>query len=88
MLVLSRKQDEGIYIGHDIKVTIVEITNGQVKIGIRAPNDVSIFREEVINKIIEDNYQSIPEKKPGPEDIPEFIKQLTQSDSNPDDDEL
>ena len=87
MLVLSRKQDEGIYIGHDIKITIVEVNGGQVKIGVSAPSDVSIFREEVINKIIEDNYESLANQKPRPQDIPKFIKQLTQSGPNTDDDD-
>jgi carbon storage regulator len=47
MLVLSRKMGEEILIGDDIRVTVVEVTGGRVKIGIQAPNDVAIFRSEL-----------------------------------------
>jgi carbon storage regulator len=47
MLVLSRKPGEQIVIGNDIRVTVVEIKGGRVKIGIEAPDDVAIFRSEL-----------------------------------------
>jgi carbon storage regulator len=47
MLVLSRKPGEEIVIGNDIRVTVVEVKGGRVKIGIEAPNDVTIFRAEL-----------------------------------------
>ena len=46
MLVLSRKQDETITIGGGIKVTVVKIDKGTVKLGIEAPESVNISREE------------------------------------------
>ncbi len=49
MLVISRKADEGILIGDGIKITISEITKDKVKIGIIAPPDVKIIREELHN---------------------------------------
>jgi len=51
MLVLSRKTDEALLIGDDIKVTILEIRGGQVRIGISAPSSVKIHREEIYDKI-------------------------------------
>jgi len=51
MLVLSRKAEESMYIGDDIKITVLDIRGGQVRIGITAPQNVSIHREEVYNKI-------------------------------------
>ena len=51
MLVLSRKAEESMYIGEDIKITILDIRGGQVRIGITAPQDVKIHREEVYNRI-------------------------------------
>lgn len=48
MLVLTRKLNESIYIGDNIKVTIVKIAGGQVRIGIEAPKDVSISRDELL----------------------------------------
>ena len=55
MLVLTRKVGESINIGNDIKVTIINMESGQVRIGIEAPRDVIIHREEIYNKIIEEN---------------------------------
>lgn len=49
MLVLTRKQNESIYIGDDIRVTILEMKGRQVSVGIEAPRDVNIAREEIIN---------------------------------------
>ncbi|MAE68723.1 MAG: carbon storage regulator [Candidatus Peribacteraceae bacterium] len=48
MLVLSRKKDESIRIGHDITITVIDIGKGRVKIGIDAPDDVRILRGELL----------------------------------------
>jgi len=55
MLVLTRKVGESINIGTDVKVTIINLEGGQVRIGIEAPKDVIIHREEIYNKILEEN---------------------------------
>jgi carbon storage regulator CsrA len=47
MLVLSRKANQGIWIGDNIFVTILRIEGGRVKIGIEAPADVRVDRDEV-----------------------------------------
>jgi carbon storage regulator len=47
MLVLSRKKDEKIYIGDNIVIMIVDIRGDQVQVGIDAPEDVPVDREEV-----------------------------------------
>ena len=44
MLALSRKENESVMIGNDIEVTILEIKSDQVKLGIKAPRSVSIYR--------------------------------------------
>lgn len=51
MLVLTRKPGETITIGTDIKVTILGVEGRQIRIGIDAPKEVSIHREEIYNKI-------------------------------------
>lgn len=53
MLVLSRKKDESVRIGSDIVVTILEIRGDKVRIGFSAPENVSIHRQEVYEKIIQ-----------------------------------
>lgn len=47
MLVITRKKDEGFLIGDNIKVTVVEISRDRVKLGIDAPNDIKIIRNEL-----------------------------------------
>jgi carbon storage regulator len=47
MLVLSRHENEAVVIGGRIKVTIVEIRGHQIRLGIEAPKDVSVRREEL-----------------------------------------
>jgi len=55
MLILTRKIGERINIGNDITITVVNIEGSQVRIGIDAPKDVIVHREEVYQKIIEEN---------------------------------
>jgi carbon storage regulator len=50
MLVLSRKPLQSIVIGRDIRITIVKVERNQVRIGIEAPRDVTILRDELIEE--------------------------------------
>ena len=54
MLILSRKMGESIHLGDTVTVTILGVTRGQVKIGIEAPRDVSVHRDEVYRRILEE----------------------------------
>ena len=47
MLILSRRLEESLHIGTDIVVTVLGIKGNQVRLGIRAPDDVAVDREEV-----------------------------------------
>ena len=59
MLVLSRKLNETIVIGGDIRVTIFGIENDRVRIGIDAPPDVKVFRSELVEEIKDVNQESV-----------------------------
>lgn len=48
MLVLSRKKLEKVWVGRGVRITVVEIGKGKVRIGIDAPEDVNVAREELI----------------------------------------
>jgi carbon storage regulator len=47
MLVLSRKPEQGIWIGDDIYITVLRVDRGRVKLGIQAPANVKVDRQEV-----------------------------------------
>ena len=55
MLVLSRRADESLYIGDDIKITILDIRGGQVRLGFTAPDDIKVHRQEVYQRINQDS---------------------------------
>jgi carbon storage regulator len=50
MLILTRNQNESIIIDGDIKVTVISNRHGQVKLGIEAPEETLILREELVTK--------------------------------------
>jgi len=54
MLVLSRKQGEVIFIGDDIKITVLGIDGGKVRMGIEAPRSMRVDREEVRQRVLAD----------------------------------
>jgi carbon storage regulator len=55
LLILTRKVGESVAIGDDIQISVVEIKGTQVKLGIRAPRDITVHREEIYLKIQEEN---------------------------------
>ena len=55
MLILTRKIGESITIGDDIKIQVLEIKGKQVRLGIQAPKKYSIHREEIYQRIQEEN---------------------------------
>ncbi len=65
MLILSRKINEKIKIGEDITLTILEVRGDQVKIGVEAPKDVKVFRQEVYESIQKENMEAAKQ----PEDL-------------------
>jgi carbon storage regulator len=58
VLVLGRRAGEAVMIGHDIKVTVIVIAEDEVRIGIDAPQEVEVHREEVYLEIQQANLQA------------------------------
>lgn len=58
MLVLTRRVEEGIVIGDDVRVRVLEIKGHQVKLGIDAPRTTGVYREEIYRRIQEENRQA------------------------------
>ena len=55
MLVLGRKLNQSIMIGNEIEVAVIDIKGDQVKLGIRAPKSISVYRKELYIEIQEEN---------------------------------
>jgi carbon storage regulator len=64
MLILSRKAGEKIIINGNIEITVAELRGSEVRIGISAPKNVSIYREEVYRKVQQENVKALVEKAP------------------------
>ena len=58
MLALARKVNESIMIGNDIEITVLEIKGDQIKLGVKAPKSVPIYRKELYVQIQEENIQA------------------------------
>jgi carbon storage regulator len=59
MLVLTRKAGEGFVIGDDIIIKVVELKGGGVRIGIEAPHDKKIYRQEIYDRITMENKAAV-----------------------------
>ncbi len=79
MLTLTRKVGESIRIGDDIEIVVKEIRKNQVRIGIVAPRDVKIFREEVYQNIVAENRQAASS---APADLGDIILNLAPSSTD------
>ena len=61
MLVLSRQRDESIVIGDNVVITIVDIRGDKVRLGIEAPGEIPVHRQEVYEAIQRENRKSGPQ---------------------------
>lgn len=74
MLILTRKKGETIVIDENIEVTILESSDGKVKIGIDAPKNIDIHRKEVYLSIQEENKNAKSDKKIDLNIFKDFLK--------------
>jgi carbon storage regulator len=70
MLVLSRHRDESIMIGDDVVVTIVDIRGDKVRLGIEAPQDIPVHRQEVYEAIQRENRKAAETRQSDTRQLP------------------
>ena len=73
MLILNRKIDEAIVINENITIRILDVVDGKVKIGIDAPREINILRQEVYDAVKAENQASINNN----DDVLDIIKNLS-----------
>lgn len=61
MLILTRRVGESLMIGDDVTITVLGVTGNQVRVGVDAPRDIAVHREEIFNRIQEGD--AAPESK-------------------------
>ena len=55
MLILNRKPDQSVYIGDDIRVTVLGLSGQSVRLGFQAPRELGVHREEIYRRMQEDS---------------------------------
>jgi carbon storage regulator CsrA len=75
MLVLARKINESIRIGENIVLKVIAIQEGQVKIGLEAPIEIKILRQEVYEEVLKNNMQAASARK---DDAVNVVKRLSK----------
>jgi carbon storage regulator len=79
MLILTRKPGESLYIG-DVKVTIVELKGHQIRIGIDAPPEIRIYREEIYLQILDENRKAAEAAASSPQAYAAFDSNSGEND--------
>jgi carbon storage regulator len=74
MLVLTRRSNQRIMIGDDVEVTVLGVSGEKVRLGITAPDDVAVFREEVYLRIASEEGSPGSNGEPEREDAPETVR--------------
>ena len=73
MLVLTRKPDQSIMVGTEIEITVLEVRGEQVRLGIRAPRNVTVHRKEVFEQIRLENQNATATAKDSLADISSLL---------------
>jgi len=78
MLVLTRKVDQSIIIGDDIRIVIVDVRGDQVKLGIQAPKHISVHREEIYEDIQQENKRAALSQQVDLDKLSKLLRQSTK----------
>lgn len=59
MLILTRRPGESVYLGDNIRVTVLSLQGKQVKLGLEVPTDMVVYRDEVYRRVVEENRMAL-----------------------------
>jgi carbon storage regulator len=59
MLILTRRPGESLYLGDDIKITVLSAQGKQIKLGLDVPREMTVYREEIYLRVQEQNQQAL-----------------------------
>ena len=83
MLVLTRQKDESIMIGDVIELMVVDIKGDKVKLGIKAPIDIRVYRKEIYEAIQRENIEAARTPTPDLEKVEKLLREGLQSQEKP-----
>lgn len=79
MLVLSRKKEQSIMINEQIEVIVMDIVDGKVKLGIKAPKEIEIYRKEIYDDIKDANKVAAKNSKGNMKTLKEFFEKNSKN---------
>ena len=79
MLVLTRKIGESLAINDNVRITVLEVKGKTVRLGIEAPDDIKVYRQEILVKILEENRLAAAVGKFDPSQVGRWTKDQLQS---------
>jgi carbon storage regulator len=79
MLVLTRKEGEAVVIDGDIRIRVLEVKGGQVKLGIDAPLNITVHRDEIYQRILEENKRAAMAAPADLSGLADFLKKNNQN---------
>ena len=79
MLILTRRKDEAIRLGEDIRIVLVQIKGGQVRLGIECPSTMRVLREELYEAVRQQNLQALSADPSQIQSLPRGLKVPTKT---------
>lgn len=79
MLILSRKENESIHIGNDIVIKVVSVEKGNVKIGIEAPENMLILRDELVKAVQDENIKAVTKIEDGDAKVKSLLSRIKKN---------
>ncbi len=82
MLILTRKEGEGIRLGDNIRIVLVQLKGNQVRVGIECPNNMRVLREELYQAVRQENLAAVAAEPAQVQDLTKHILPKASNDSS------